>query len=280
MSHDGTPRSIQWAARLPHVRDVTLFGTADLDYWTRRLQAERLEPINERGRARFMIVAADSRFMGVRFREVSVSVAVQPLAADSHQEAVFLLQAYNSVRFFAFCERQLFKTPYVHGAIRVSLDGQAERTQIGGAQIGGAEIEGAPVDRAQVEVNRAAAVVFRAELSARAGDLASHEDGRSALEDGRSRPSSYAAEARWSGVVYLPSRQPNQGSDRHFIAEIRGATRTYAFSPVRDELGLTPGKGDHAIRELVESGFVAQSWAIRADAQHAKSKTYRSVTTA
>jgi hypothetical protein len=55
-----------------------------------------------------LVVAADSVFMGIPFREVSIS-------RDSH-----LLQAWNSVRFFAWSERTFFRTPYAHGDVRVT----------------------------------------------------------------------------------------------------------------------------------------------------------------
>lgn len=239
-SDDGL-KPVKWAARLPHVRDVTLLGTADLDYWMRRLHPERLTPVDEAGRARVMIVAADSRFMGIRFREVSVSVAVKPLDVHAKLDAMCLRQAYNSVRFFAFCERKLFQTPYVHAAIRVTLDESG--------------------CLAQVDVSNNEAVSLRAELAA--------------VAQGGMRSPSSEGKASWDGAVYLPSPQANVAGDRYFIAEIRGETRTFAFSPDHDRFSLTPSVGDHAVRELVESGFVPQTWAIRADAQHAKSKTYR-----
>lgn len=110
--------SVKWAAQLEHVREVSLLGTADLTFWTDRLAMEGLLPDAAAGQARLLIIAADSRFMGIPFRELSLSVLVR---WQEHQGA-FLLRAFNSCRCFAFCERVLFSTPYYHGDVRVSAE--------------------------------------------------------------------------------------------------------------------------------------------------------------
>lgn len=62
-----------------------------------------------------MLIAAEGVFRGVRFRELSIS-------RDGH-----LLQAFNSNRFFAWCERTFFHTPYAHGEVRVQTSPAAFR---------------------------------------------------------------------------------------------------------------------------------------------------------
>src|SRR5436190_14809837 len=99
---------IKWAAKLSHVREVSLLGTADLAYWADRLKAQGLAPDARDGKAQVLIVAADARFMGVPFREVSLSVLAREDAGKTTREGTYLLHAFNSSRFFAFCERRLF----------------------------------------------------------------------------------------------------------------------------------------------------------------------------
>jgi hypothetical protein len=107
--------SIQWAAELANVREVSLRGTADLAFWTDRLKPEDLLPAERDGHAQILIVAADAKFKGIRFRELSFSVLVAQPA-----EGAYLVRAFNSCRFFAFCERMFFSTPYYHGDVRMS----------------------------------------------------------------------------------------------------------------------------------------------------------------
>src|SRR4051812_43520591 len=112
-----TTPSVKWAAEIAHVREVSLLGTADLGFWKDRLAREELCPAERDGRARVLLIAADLRFMGVRFRELSFSVEVVPPGPG---DAAFLVRAFNSCSFFAFCERMLFSTPYHYGDVQVS----------------------------------------------------------------------------------------------------------------------------------------------------------------
>src|SRR4051794_16140630 len=107
---------IKWAAELSHVREVSLLGMADAGLWTERLRQDDLIPEQRDGRAQVMIVAADAKFMGLGFRELSVSIlARQASAGDSGGGGggeggggAWLAHAWNSRRFFAFCERTFF----------------------------------------------------------------------------------------------------------------------------------------------------------------------------
>ena len=117
---------MKWAAELHDVFEVTLVGTSDPAVWADRMRGERLEPVLRDGLAEMWMVAAEGVFAGLRFRELSFSVIVEG--------GSFLAEATNSRRFFAWCERVFFKTPYRHGRVdlsvdRVALDGQvlAER---------------------------------------------------------------------------------------------------------------------------------------------------------
>src|ERR1700684_3828126 len=92
------------------VREVTLLGAADIAYWADRLRPERLTPAEADGRAGVMLAAISSRFFGVRFRELSLSVLVRPPEVGDGRNAAFLVHAFNTSRFFAFCERVFFST--------------------------------------------------------------------------------------------------------------------------------------------------------------------------
>jgi hypothetical protein len=83
---------IHWVATLPHVREVSLRGTL-------------------RG-VPHLLIGASSKFMGLPFREVSISEML-------HENEARLIQAYNSRRFFAFCERTFFSTPYLFAKIAI-----------------------------------------------------------------------------------------------------------------------------------------------------------------
>ncbi|MBY0231735.1 MAG: hypothetical protein K2W96_20810 [Gemmataceae bacterium] len=102
--------NVAWAAQLGGVREITLLGSADLAFWKERLAREGLVPLDHAGQARVVVIAARLRFMGVSFREASFSVAVRP--PEGEKDAAFLLHAYNTCSFFAFCERFLSGTPY------------------------------------------------------------------------------------------------------------------------------------------------------------------------
>lgn len=105
-------RKIKRAARLEGVVDVTLFGTASLEYWTNQLEDEALEPIDTSGSAQIMIISSEGRFWGQRFRELSISVLARPVERPEDRDGAYLVAAFNSNRFFAFCERRFFSTPY------------------------------------------------------------------------------------------------------------------------------------------------------------------------
>src|SRR5438128_643219 len=112
--------AVKWAAELAHVREVSLLGTADLSYWTDRLLTENLLPAESDGQAQLLTVAADAKYMGVRFRELSFSILVSWSEEGVRQDAAYLARAFNSCGLFAFCERVLFSTPYYHADVRMS----------------------------------------------------------------------------------------------------------------------------------------------------------------
>ncbi len=230
--------SVKWAAELAHVREVSLLGTADLAFWKDRLRTEALLPAESDGRAQLLITAADSKFMGVRFRELSFCVPVSRPDSGTRQDAAYLVRAFNSCRFFAFCERVFFSTPYYPGDVRVSA--------------------ALPTSMHLVKKGE---VVFAAEMGAEPS-----VSGREPLRIG---------EDGWHGPVFLPEGRRREGRQgKYFVARLRGYTRTYAFLPGTDSVAIRPSPDSEVLQALRDSHFAAKEWILRDDATHAKSKTY------
>ncbi len=103
-------KQIQFAAELDHVREVSLLCTADLAPWEDQLRQEGLAPVLRGDQVQVLIVAAASKFMGLSFRELSISLRVRPQSEEMGAEGAFLVWAFNSCRLFAFCERFLTET--------------------------------------------------------------------------------------------------------------------------------------------------------------------------
>lgn len=155
---------IQYVATIPHVREVSILGTADLDFWTAHLRTENLTPLAVDGRARILVIAADMRFLGLPFREISFSVLVEGSGA-------FLVAAFNSRRFFAFWERNLFGTPYAFAGVQVTASPPAS-----------------------VQLMQDGETFFRAAMG-----TAPPEPGSSPYQEG------------WEGPVFLPRRDGKSG---------------------------------------------------------------------
>lgn len=102
-----------------HVKEVSLYGRADLAYWRRYLDREGLVPFDDHGQAELVLIAADMVWMGARFTELSVSVAVQAGSTPA-RGGMYLIQAFNSNRAFAWAERVFFQTPYYHARTQVA----------------------------------------------------------------------------------------------------------------------------------------------------------------
>jgi hypothetical protein len=228
----------KYVAKLSGVREVSLFGTADLGFWKDRLHPAGLVPEELDARARILISASDARFMGLRFGEFSVSVLTKSPDPARWRDAAYLLHAFNSRRFFAFCERAMYSTPYYHGRIDVE-----------------------PSMPAWVELRVGGEAVFRAAMKPDA--------------PGAAREPSRIGEESWEGPIFLPARGRGRGDgEKLFFAQISGHTRAYPFVPVADELHLRPCAAAEVFQSLIDSKFSADEWIVREDAIHAKSKTY------
>lgn len=155
---------IQYVATIPHVREVSILGTADLDFWTDHLRAENLSPLAVDGRAQILVISAEMRFLGLPFGEISFSVLLE-------EPGAFLVAAFNSRRFFAFWERNVFGTPYAFAGVQVTASSLAS-----------------------VQLAREGETLFRAAMGTPVP-----ESGTSPYQDG------------WAGPVFLPRRNGKTG---------------------------------------------------------------------
>ena len=105
-----------------NVKEVSLYGRADLAYWRAHLQPEGLTPLDDHGQAELLLIAADMVWNGVRFTELSVSVALAQPGSHDQRAGMFLIQAFNSIRWFAWAERTFFQTPYYPAVTRVIVE--------------------------------------------------------------------------------------------------------------------------------------------------------------
>lgn len=225
---------VKWAAKLDHVQEVSILGSADLGFWQQQLAGESLAPVNREGRAIVLIVSAEGRFLGVRFREVSVSVFV----ASEEVTSYILVRAFSSCSVFAFCERLFFSTPYV------------------GAQVG--VVSEVPT---AICVTSGGRSLFQASMQP-TGTTATRMPTREFEE---------APIAR----VYVPNRRNSaRGHAKMFFAQIGGSTKVYPFLVGEDTLVIDPQENGDPFHRLVESAFVPETWMVRSNGSHAKSKTY------
>ena len=230
---------IKYVARLDWVREISLLGAADLEYWREALEDEDVMLADVDGRAQVLIIAAAAEYMGIGFHEVSISLVLEGFHGEKVPGA-YLWQAFNSRRLFAFCERVLFRTPYAHAEVDLNCW------------------------PALIQISQRGNPIIRAENSA------GH-----ALQ---AREPQWMGEDGWSGPVLLPGGSRRDKKDgRLFFAKISGETRVYPFLP-SDGLVLKPAEGCDIGQRLLDSHFTGQHWIVREDASHAKSKTYRRAT--
>ena len=111
--------SIQYAADLDNVKEVTLQGTADLSFWEAVLRKERFFPYQEADKAVLLLSATDAKWKRFKFREFVISVGVCFEEHGTHLDGYYLPHAFNSSRLLAFSERMFFRTPYFQGDIQL-----------------------------------------------------------------------------------------------------------------------------------------------------------------
>ncbi len=125
--------TIQYVAEINGVKEITLIGSADPHFWRDHLKLQNLSPYLEKSAAKIMISAMRSKWKGVPFEEFIVSIFVAKPTDESTEAGVYLPQAFNSVRFFAFCERTFFHTPYDLADIEVVIQSPTS-IQVGKAE--------------------------------------------------------------------------------------------------------------------------------------------------
>ena len=111
--------SIQYAADLNNVKEVTLHGTADLSFWRAVLNQEGFLPYHEADKAVLLLSAIDAKWRGFKFKEFVIAVGVCNTENGTSLDGYYLPRAFNSSKLLAFSERVFFKTPYFHGNIRL-----------------------------------------------------------------------------------------------------------------------------------------------------------------
>ena len=232
----GANSKVTYVAEISPVREVWLVGAAELGFWTERLKSARLVPAEFDGRARILISAIEARYMGVRFRELCISVFVRDERGGAGRDQVYLAQGFHSSRVFAWFERTLFSTPYVYGKIRVNASVPASIRLVA---------RGQPMFLAEMSPDREAA----AQALIRSGE-----------ED-------------WEGSIFLPTRERESGPGKVFFAKMSGMMQTYAFGG--DELLVVQRMASRpALGWLIDSSFTGQEWSVRDKGTHARSKTF------
>jgi hypothetical protein len=232
-----TDGKVKYVAEISPVREVWLVGAADLGFWSERLKSARLVPSEFDGRARILVSAIEARYLGVRFRELCISVFVRDERGGAGRDQAYLAQGFHSSRVFAWFERTLFSTPYVYGKIGVNASVPASIRFVAGGQ---------PIFLAEMSPDRAAA----AQGLIRSG------------------------EECWDGSIYLPANERDSGPGKVFFAKMTGTMRTYAFG-ADDLLVVQRMARRPALGWLIDSSFTGQQWSVRENGTHARSKTFR-----
>ncbi len=226
----------KYPVEISPVREVTLAGAADLSFWTDRLRTENLRPADHDGQAQIYISAVGSRFKGIPFREVSISICAYPDSIDT-PEGIFLAHAFNSVRFFAWCERTFFATPYYYAVIAVD-----------------------PGPLASFEVTGRTSSLLRAAMT-----RTTNTDRREPIHSGHecSEP-----------TIFLPTRQSKPNApQKQFFARLSGDTQIYPFLRDHDRITIQPSTAAPILQSLIDSNFTGRQWMIRKCGTHARSKT-------
>lgn len=113
------PGGIRYQTTIDDVREVILTGAADRTFWQEKLSAEGLRPFLIADQAQLAITAISSKFLGLRFEEMTIAIAVCEHTDAGAPDGFFLTHAFNSRQLLALAERTFFRTPYYSGAITV-----------------------------------------------------------------------------------------------------------------------------------------------------------------
>ncbi len=78
-------KPIQYVADISNVREISLLGTADLNFWNLQLRDQQLELTEFGGRAQILVIAAELKFWGIRFREINFSILCRSTRRSEHE---------------------------------------------------------------------------------------------------------------------------------------------------------------------------------------------------
>lgn len=229
------PPAVKYIAQLVGVRELALWGAAELSWWRDHLAGEELEPVEVDGQAQVFVTGLDAKWMGIPFRDISVAVAARRLSGSA-ETGVFLARAFNASRFIAGVERWWFHLPYLFRADLHVKVGDPAAMRLGGQP--GADL--------------------LAELGPR------ELSGESAA----------AQEMGYTGALFLPTGR-DRNRRRWFMVQIRGLTSTFDFDAARDRFEVGSGCGDPILAGLRASQFRGVQWYVRRSASHARSKTFQ-----
>lgn len=112
-------KEVKFVAQIEDVKELRLIGSANLDFWNNYLSGEPFQAFAAAGCAEITIGATELVWKKIRFNELTVSLTIADEADAQKPIGYFLLHAFNSNRFFAFCERVFFSTPYYFGKVQL-----------------------------------------------------------------------------------------------------------------------------------------------------------------
>lgn len=228
-------RRPKYVAEIGNVRETAVQGVADLGFWSDQLAKQNLRPVEHKGHARLVLTGVAARWMGISFCELSIAVFARDESSNAEGDRLYLPQAFNSSRFFAFCERQFFRTPYHH---------------------------------ADVSVN----VQLPASLRVRTSE---GESLQIHMSDSTSRESVCSVDESREVPIYLPHALASvTGEGGQFWAKLAGPSQTYPFTR-SDAVEIVPTRSNSIMSWLIESEFAGTEWNIRHAGTHARSKTVR-----
>lgn len=245
-----TAAKAKYIARLDGVWDVALRGSANLEYWSSRLAGSGIAPHARGGKADLMLSAISSRFRGISFCELCIALSVEHDEPLTNPSGLFLMQAFNSSRLFAWCERVFFATPYLYAPLEVPKQGPVGfHLSLGGRPALNAVCRAASNDR-----------------------LSPHEQAATNDASEKLQP----IEECWEGPIFLPGRDGQMsGCSTYFAAVLSGMTVVRPFSLAADTFTVVDEAAHPILKSLVESRFAPQEWRTRDSAYHARSKTFR-----
>ena len=227
--------AIKYIGQLYGVRELALLGTADLSWWRDHLASEELEPVDVDHGAQVIVTGLDSNWMGMPFRDISVSVSARCLYG-SKEEGYLLARGFNASRFIAFFERRWFKSPYRfradlhvelgdHSTIRLGNDPSPDLL----LELGPREPEENPVP---------------------------------------------AEEMGYTGPLFIP-KGLDRTKNRWFMVKIHGLTSTIDYDAKRDRFEISSECTDPILSGLRASQFRGIQWFVRQNATHKRSKTFQ-----